>query len=888
MPRPRLKTYLLVSLILAAAAPLAYLGTVQVRRWREVQEQDADSELAFAARVLARDVAQVVDANIAALQMSAAEIGAGHIDDAATLQSMVRIHKQRFPGSVIVIFCDPSGKTIAAEPESMVGQNRNDRGDYQAMMRTGRTGISEVELGRVSRLPAIHVRTPVRTIGVDGRDAVVGNLGIALDLGLIQKLTSGVVNSLGNIQARVLDKRGRLITESEPQGRSVLRDLSGVAAYRAGPSAVVDLRDGTDERGTPVRAAVTRIEDHELGWVVALTRTHASIEEQAGRARRTTLIALALSLVVGLALALGLASWLARPIIKLATFAARVGAGEPASPPPLRRWDAREVGTLVHTVHSMFNQLRARNQELERLQQTLEARIEERTKALAQRNGEMGLLLDNLRDGVFILDAAGRMLPEHSAILGIWFGPLREGEVFHRFFGRHAPDFGAQAAVAWDQLTEDVVGLDLALEQLPKTLVSGGRRFAFSYQAIGADGGLASEGELPERYLVVVSDVTLELERQNLQRERRETLALFEHLLSDRQGFLAFEEEASAILARILRRVSAPATGTERAGAPTAADHAQPHDRDGHGDGDGDDSPERGALKRDLHTLKGNCMLFGLGSVATICHELESTLLDDGMGLGPADVAPLGERWTRLTTDVDRLLGARRRTIEMTPEEHMALGRAVQEGAPPSVLARMLHELTLEPVEQRFHDFAGQARQLATRLEKRVVVEILPGDLRLERGPWAPFWAVFLHAVRNAVDHGIEPGGERLAAGKPEVGHLTLSARRLTDGRRFVIEIADDGRGIDWDALRARQAERSGRDRPVELDRTELLFADGVSTAAAVTDISGRGIGMGALRAVTLQLGGEIAVQSERGAGTRLAITFSCDRCFDDRPQMVA
>jgi two-component system chemotaxis sensor kinase CheA len=500
----------------------------------------------------------------------------------------------------------------------------------------------------------------------------------------------------------------------------------------------------------------------------------------------------------------------------------------------------------------------------------------------------MGLLLDNLREGVFILDAAGLMLPEHSAILGIWFGPLPEGEVFHRFFGRHAPDFGAQAAVAWDQLMEDVVGLELALEQLPKTLVSGGRRFAFSYQAIGAGGGLPSEGELPERYLVVVSDVTLELERQNLQRERRETLALFEHLLSDRQGFLAFEEEASAILERILRRVSAPATGTEHAGAPTASDHPHADAHDGDRDRDVGDSPERGALKRDLHTLKGNCMLFGLGSVATLCHELESMLLDDGMGLGPADVAPLGERWTRLTTDVDRLLGARRRTIEMTPEEHMALGRAVQEGAPPSVLARMLHELTLEPVEQRFHDFAGQARQLATRLEKRVVVEILPGDLRLERGPWAPFWAVFLHAVRNAVDHGLEPGVERLAAGKPEVGHLTLSARRLADGRRFVIEIADDGRGIDWDALRARQAERSGRHRLAELDRTELLFADGVSTAAAVTDISGRGIGMGALRAVTLQLGGEIAVHSERGAGTRLAITFSCDRCFDDRPQMVA
>jgi two-component system chemotaxis sensor kinase CheA len=861
MQRPRLKTYLLASLILVTVTPLGYLGATQVARWRQVQRRDADQELTFAARVLTRAVAQVIDANISALQMSAAEIGAAGSFEPATLRRLARIHKERFPGSVIVVFCDLTGRTIAAEPESLVGPNRNDRGDYREMIRTGRTGISEVELGKASHLPAIHVRTPVRLRAPGGEEVMVGNMGIALDLGLLQKLAAEVVESFGNIQARVLDKRGRLIVESEPEGRVVLRDLSRVAIYGASTSGQVELREGFDDRGTRVRAAVASLEDRGLGWVVALTRSRASIDEQAARARRTTLLAIAGSLVLGLLLALGLAAWLARPITRLASYATRAGAGEAAGPPPPGRWDAREVSTLVDTVHSMFNQLRGRNDDLERFQHTLEARIQERTRELDLRNTEMGLLLDNLHDGVFIMNGAGLMSLEHSARLETWFGPVPEAEAFHRYFGRHSHDFGAEAAVGWDQVMEDVLGIELGLEQLPRTLVAGGRRFAFSYRGIGAPREAEPGVCAPhERYLVVVSDVTLETERENMEREQKETLAIFERLLSDRPGFLSFEEEARAILARVL-------------------------------------GPDRGpeALARDLHTLKGNCMLFGIGSVATLCHELESRLLDgDGAGDGaganaergltPEELAPLGQRWERLTADVDRLLGNRRRVIELSPDEHATLEQAVEADVPRTVLARMLREMTLEPVDQRLQHLAAQARQLAARLEKSVVVEVSPGGVRLDRQQWAPFWAAFVHAVRNAVDHGLELPSERRAAGKPDAGHVLLRAARRTDGRGFVVEIADDGRGIDWEGLRAERLAQAGTSP--ELESEEWLFTAGVSTARSVTDISGRGMGMGALHAAVRQLGGEISVESQRGAGTRIRIAFVDDADLPQRQKV--
>jgi chemotaxis protein histidine kinase CheA len=149
------------------------------------------------------------------------------------------------------------------------------------------------------------------------------------------------------------------------------------------------------------------------------------------------------------------------------------------------------------------------------------------------------------------------------------------------------------------------------------------------------------------------------------------------------------------------------------------------------------------------------------------------------------------------------------------------------------------------------------------------------GDLvRLSREAMAPFWAVFGHAVRNAVAHGIESVEERAAAGKSGAGEIALAARH--DGAYVVIEVADDGRGIDWTALRARaQAAGLPYETPEELH--DALFHDGLSTRDTADDVAGRGIGMGALRAECERLGGRMSVDSAQGAGTRVRFAFPAE-----------
>jgi two-component system chemotaxis sensor kinase CheA len=134
------------------------------------------------------------------------------------------------------------------------------------------------------------------------------------------------------------------------------------------------------------------------------------------------------------------------------------------------------------------------------------------------------------------------------------------------------------------------------------------------------------------------------------------------------------------------------------------------------------------------------------------------------------------------------------------------------------------------------------------------------------------FLGVLIHVVRNSVDHGIEGPDERLRVGKPRAGRVSIESR--LDGAAFVIVVEDDGRGIDWDTIRQRARLRA-LPYATENDLEEALFTDGITTRDAVTDLSGRGVGLSAVRQICAQMGGSIQVQSRRGLGTRFEFRFA-------------
>jgi two-component system, chemotaxis family, sensor kinase CheA len=194
---------------------------------------------------------------------------------------------------------------------------------------------------------------------------------------------------------------------------------------------------------------------------------------------------------------------------------------------------------------------------------------------------------------------------------------------------------------------------------------------------------------------------------------------------------------------------------------------------------------------------------------------------------------------------------------------------------------RMLHAVTLElrvvPIRIVLGRMPRLVRDLARSLGKQVELEIEDGEIQIDKSMVDALMEPLVHMIRNAMDHGIEFPEERAATGKPEKATLTLTATQ--SGNVAQIMIADDGRGLHTATIRAKALEReliSDQDAARMSDREiqRLIFAPGFSTAAAVTETSGRGVGMDVVLVTIRRLGGSIDIDSVEGEGTKFYLSF--------------
>jgi two-component system chemotaxis sensor kinase CheA len=181
----------------------------------------------------------------------------------------------------------------------------------------------------------------------------------------------------------------------------------------------------------------------------------------------------------------------------------------------------------------------------------------------------------------------------------------------------------------------------------------------------------------------------------------------------------------------------------------------------------------------------------------------------------------------------------------------------------------------MQRIDSLFSGLPRMVRDLSAELGKQVRLEADGGDVELDREMIEMIRDPLTHIVRNSIDHGIESPDERIAAGKNATGCLKVSARQA--GNQILIEVGDDGRGIDGDAL-VRKARASGllsaeqAERLTPQQRIALVFTPSLSTAEAVTSISGRGVGMDVVRANIERIGGVVDIDSKPNHGVRLAI----------------
>jgi two-component system chemotaxis sensor kinase CheA len=176
------------------------------------------------------------------------------------------------------------------------------------------------------------------------------------------------------------------------------------------------------------------------------------------------------------------------------------------------------------------------------------------------------------------------------------------------------------------------------------------------------------------------------------------------------------------------------------------------------------------------------------------------------------------------------------------------------------------------PVDFVFSRFPRMVRDLAGKLGKRVRLKTAGEGTELDKGVIEKISDPLVHLIRNAVDHGLEMPDDRKAAGKDECGTITLSASH--QGGHIVIEVGDDGRGLDRDRILAKARERgiAIADNAPDNEVFQNIFLPGLSTAKEVTDVSGRGVGMDVVKKNIIALGGSIDIASRRGEGTRITV----------------
>ncbi|MDI9413854.1 MAG: chemotaxis protein CheA [Bacillota bacterium] len=234
------------------------------------------------------------------------------------------------------------------------------------------------------------------------------------------------------------------------------------------------------------------------------------------------------------------------------------------------------------------------------------------------------------------------------------------------------------------------------------------------------------------------------------------------------------------------------------------------------------------------------------------------------------------ERLDKLINLVGELVISRTQVVEMTIEGDDSVQKTAlaQLDRVTTELQYAAMSLRMVPIKQVFDRFPRMVRDLAQSSGKEINLEVFGEMTELDRSIVNQIGDPLVHLIRNSIDHGLETASERIAKGKPAMGTIRLEARH--EGSHILIEIADDGQGLNIEKIRQKGIERgliAEDNGSLSMEEAaELLFHPGFSTAIEVTDLSGRGVGLDAVKTTVESLSGTIELESEPGHSTRTVI----------------
>lgn len=485
--------------------------------------------------------------------------------------------------------------------------------------------------------------------------------------------------------------------------------------------------------------------------------------------------------------------------------------------------------------------------ELEKYSKNLEKMVDERTAEIKKLNQMMAALLDSLHQGFFVFNKEGQCMEVFSkacestietrpAGLPIWQVlklPEKQVPGFQKWmttvFAEMLP-FEDLAPLA-PQAFEHSQGLEIQLEYYP----------------------LRTNEGVMEGVVVVATDITKLVEAQREAETERAHVKMILNLIQHKRQVLGFLQESESILMEM----------------KTELDKGTSADAD--------------TVFRCLHTLKGGAASFSIKPMADQAHEAESLLSDWKSDRSEAlfeqmksSSMKIEDHFHHFSKENEQILGSsekiKHRWVEV-PAHSLA---QFQLKLPPLLQTEFVRQFLMEPISNFFKQYNEVAQVVAEREYKSLTpLKFHNANLPVLPEPYTQLFATFIHAYRNAVDHGIEAPGVREEQGKPASGSIeTFFSIDSDNGFEWLnIEIRDDGGGVNPAKIRERLKSR-GIDTSGESDEQVIqhIFDSSFSTRDIVTETSGRGVGLDAILHAAKSLGGKAWVESKVGHGSSVKV----------------
>lgn len=474
---------------------------------------------------------------------------------------------------------------------------------------------------------------------------------------------------------------------------------------------------------------------------------------------------------------------------------------------------------------------------LEDYSRNLEKMVAERTAQLSAINAQMKALLDSLGQGFLIFNREGLCLEIASKACEHIFETDPRGRTIHEVLRQNENErqaFSRWMATAFEEMLPFE---DLAPLAPPRYAHGAERTIDLGYFPLRSDSGSI------EGIVLVGTDVT-DLVRAQKQAEldRAQSKMILE-LVKNRRQVLGFIREAEGLIGEIRAQM---------------------------------ENPDYEVAFRALHTLKGGAASFSIQDLVDRVHEGEELLGHWHQEPTAAHFSPLREQVQRIDEsfreflkNTETILGTRAHDGAPTREVRLDELRGFYSGLQtPAMRERFYNAFLREKAVDVFAHFNDTVQSAASQLGKVVLpLAIETPSFEFWPEPYQRLIGSLVHAFRNAVDHGVESPDVREQRGKNPAGRISLSLERQAD--RLVLRIQDDGGGIDPRKIRER-LERKGVDTTTEFDAQVIqhVFDSEFSTRDQVTALSGRGVGMDAIRVAATELGGRAWVTSVPGQGT--------------------